>query len=158
MSVRLKNLCMGSSHVVLSHDRLRSKIYYISIENEAIEFVRKSHFRYLQRVILSVAPFANVRTTQKIWIWSVHVVLSHDRVRSRLYYISIENEAIEFLRKSDVHISYIKEIKENQGLRLRIQNIRFREKKKWNLKNSKSEPFDVWTIQKQSFSQNKAVA
>ena len=75
-----------------------------------------------------------------------------------MYYISIENEAIEFLRKSDFHISYIKEIKENQGLRLRIQNIRFREKKKWNLKNSKSEPFDVWTIQKHSFNQNKDVA
>ena len=58
-------------------------------------------FQYLQRVILSVAPFANVCTTQKkIWIWSSHVVLSPHRLRSRLYYISIENEAIRFWRKS----------------------------------------------------------
>ena len=33
--------------------------------------------------------------SKKIRIWSPHVVLSHDRLRSKMYYISVENEAIE---------------------------------------------------------------
>ena len=45
MSVLLENVGLDSLHVVLSHHRLRSKSYYISLENEAIEFLRKSDFR-----------------------------------------------------------------------------------------------------------------
>ena len=77
------------------------KSYYISIENEAIEFSRKSRFSLFAKGDFVRSTFCKcLRASKILCMDSSHIVLYCGRLRSRLYYISIENEAIEFSRKS----------------------------------------------------------
>ena len=151
MFVRLENVWVGSLHVVLSHDRFRSNMFCISIENESIEFVRKSHFhifQYLQRVILSVAPFANVRTTRKYisGFFTCRTIPSSSQIQ-KLLHIPRERSN-RFLEKiSFWRVPSLRKSRKIKVLRWKIRKIRFREKKKvilnfnWNMNHSRYDQF-----------------
>jgi regulator of extracellular matrix RemA (YlzA/DUF370 family) len=96
-----KILCMDSSHIVLSCGRLRSNNYYTSIENDAIEFSNFGVSQTFAKGDVVRSTFCKCLGASKILCMdSSHIVLSCGRLRSNNYYTSIENDAIEFSRKS----------------------------------------------------------